>query len=90
MWFQVGICPGKFNSIWRTIGHYLHLYASYLASRARYIVARPFNGPAIKQNVRFQGGISPEKCQIQNGRLEAIIDFNMGDIAKTVPNSSDY
>ena len=35
----------------------------------------------MKQNVRFQKGISPEKCQldqIQNGKLEAIIDFNMG------------
>ena len=34
----------------------------------------------IKQNVRFQGGICPEKFQlyqIQHGRLVAIIDFNL-------------
>ena len=33
----------------------------------------------IEQNVRFQAGICPEKCQldqIENGQLEAIIDFN--------------
>ena len=45
---------------------------------------------AIKPNVRFQGGICPEKCQpgqIQNGRLEAIIVLNMGNIGKTVPDS---
>ena len=44
----------------------------------------------MKQNVQFQGGICPEKSQlnqIQNSRLEAIIDFDMGNIWKTVPNS---
>ena len=41
----------------------------------------------MKQIVRLQGGICPEKCQldqIQNDRLETIIDFNMGNIRKTV------
>ena len=44
----------------------------------------------MKQNVRFQGGICPEKCQldkIKNGRLAAIIDFSMHNILKTVPDS---
>ena len=42
------------------------------------------------QNVRFQGGICPEKCelvQIQNYQLEAIIDFIIGNIGKTVSDS---
>ena len=37
----------------------------------------------IKQNVRFQVGICSEKFQldqIKNGRLSAIINFNMPDI----------
>ena len=37
----------------------------------------------IKQNVRFQVGICHETLQldqIQNGRLSAIINFNMPDI----------
>ena len=46
----------------------------------------------MKQNMRFQGRIRPEKVpldQIQNGRLPAItcIDFNMHDIWKTVRDS---
>ena len=44
----------------------------------------------IKQNVRFQVGIYPEKCQldqIQNGPLSAIITFNMLDTWQTVPDS---
>ena len=43
----------------------------------------------MKQNVRFQGGICPGKCQldqIQNGQLKAIIDFNMSHIVKNVPD----
>ena len=39
----------------------------------------------MKQNVRFQVGICPEKGQtdqIQNGRLSANIDFNMHNIWK--------
>ena len=46
---------------------------------------------AIKQNVRFQGGVCTGKIQlyqIKNGRLVAIIDLNMRDIWKTVPVSS--
>ena len=38
---------------------------------------------SIEQNVRFQGKICPEKSQldqIQNGRVEVIIDLNMGNI----------
>ena len=37
----------------------------------------------LKQNVRFQGGLWFEKIkldQFQNGRLSAIINFNMPDI----------
>ena len=37
---------------------------------------------SMKQNVWFQGGICTEKIQvdqIQNGQLEAIIDFDMGN-----------
>ena len=44
----------------------------------------------IKQNVRFQVGIHPEKCQlgqIQNGPLSAIFTFNMLDTWQTVPDS---
>ena len=44
----------------------------------------------IKQNVWFQEGICLENCQldqIQNGRLSAIIDYNMHNIWKTVPDS---
>ena len=42
-------------------------------------MARPL-GPTIKQHVRLQGVICPEKCQIQNGRLVAFIAFNMRSI----------
>ena len=38
----------------------------------------------------FQGRICPEKFQvdqIQNGRLSAIINFNMPDIWQTVPDN---
>ena len=44
----------------------------------------------IKKNVQYQVGICPEKCQldqIHNGQLDAVIDFNMGNIWKTVPDS---
>ena len=40
---------------------------------------------AVEQNVRFQGGICHEKCQLdqtENGRIEAIIYFNMCNIGK--------
>ena len=51
-----------------------------------YLIARPL----LLKNVRLQGGICPEKFpihQIQNGRLIAIINFNMPNIWQTVPNS---
>ena len=44
----------------------------------------------IKQNVQFQVGICSVKFQldqIKNGRLSAIINFNMPDIWQTVPYS---
>ena len=44
----------------------------------------------IKRNVRFQEGICPKKIQldqIKNCQLAAIIDFNMCNIWKTVPDS---
>ena len=47
----------------------------------------PDSQTKTKQNLRFQEGICPEKCQIyhiQNGRLAAIIDFNMCNILKTM------
>ena len=40
--------------------------------------------------MRFQVEIYPEKYQLdqmQNGQLEGIIDFNMGNIGKTMPAS---
>ena len=43
-----------------------------------------------KQNVSFQEGIYPEKCQldeIQIGRPSSIIKFNVSDIWQTVPVS---
>ena len=43
-----------------------------------------------KQNVRFQVGICSENFQldqIQNGRLSAIINFDMPDTGQTVPDS---
>ena len=48
------------------------------------------NSTGIKQNVRLQGGICTKTFQldkIKNGRLAAIIDFNMRNIWKTVPGS---
>ena len=44
----------------------------------------------MKKNVQFQGEICPEKFQldqIENGQLSAIINFNMPDTWKTVPDS---
>ena len=52
-------------------------------------LARPLLG-TINQNVRFQVEIYPEKYnlkQMQNDQLEGIIDFNMGNIGKTMPAS---
>ena len=43
----------------------------------------------MKQKEQFQGGTWPEKSQldqIHNGRLEAIIDLDLGNIEKTVPD----
>ena len=40
--------------------------------------------------MRFQGRLCPEKYklgQIKNDQLEAIIDFDMGNIVKTLPDS---
>ena len=44
----------------------------------------------IKQNVPFHGGVCPENFQpeqIKNDRFAAIIDFNMRNIWKTMPDS---
>ena len=60
------------------------LYFWYLTNCARYSKARPFT---IKQNLRFQVEICPEKFQldqIKKSLLAAIIDFN---IWQTVPDS---
>ena len=47
-------------------------------------------GNPVKQNVRFLVGICSENFQldhIQNGRLSAIINFDMPDTRQTVPDS---
>ena len=44
----------------------------------------------MEQNERFPEGMSPEKIQVDpvlNRRLAAIIDFNMRNIWKVVPDS---
>ena len=45
----------------------------------------------LRQNVRFQVGISLsvnfQPDQIQNGRLSAIINFDMPDTGQTVPDT---
>ena len=47
-------------------------------------------GIGVASDVRFQVGICSENFQldqIQNGRLSAIINFNMPDTGQTVPDS---
>ena len=76
--FQRGICPEHFNSNKYKMADLRPLLTFLCVLSGKTV---PDNW-TIKQNVRVQEviGLCPEKCQldkIQNGRLVAIIDFNI-------------